>query len=77
MLKKFIAIAAAAAMTFGTAEMLPGGVFDTGAVVRSSAETYGDYEYRELEDGTVEITLYVYNYPEQRYQYRRKCIFMV
>ena len=59
MLKKFIAIAAAAAMTFGTAEMLPGGVFDTGAVVRSSAETYGDYEYRELEDGTVEITLYV------------------
>ena len=63
MLKKLIAGAVSVALMFGMAAALPRKLSGKiGSVISASAiytfYTYGDYEYRELNDGTVEITKY-------------------
>ena len=62
MKKKVLSGLLAIAMVFGSAATLPEGVFDTSAVITASAETSDDYSYKELADGTVEITKYSGNY---------------
>ena len=56
--KKLLSLALAVTMLFGSAAALPEGAFDEFASVSASAEVEGDYEYRMLDDGTVEITKY-------------------
>ena len=57
-MKKFISGLVALVLVFGTAAALPqgAGLFDT--AIEVSALTYGDYEYKALIDGTVEISRY-------------------
>ena len=62
MKKKVLSGLLAIAMVFGSAAALPEGVFDTSAGITASAETSDDYSYKELGDGTVEITKYSGNY---------------
>ena len=45
-------------MIFGSAAMLPEGAFDNPTSITASAEISGDFEYRILDDGTIEITKY-------------------
>ena len=48
-------------MVFGTAATLPPGSFTESANLTASAETFGDFEYKVLKDGTVEIHKYTGN----------------
>ena len=58
-MKKFVAGVVALTIAFGGLALpAESGVFFDGAAVSASAETYGDYEYKVLDDGTVEITKY-------------------
>ena len=60
--KKVLSGLLAIAMVFGSAAALPEGVFDTSAGITASAagdiKVSGDYKYKDLTDGTVEITGY-------------------
>ena len=56
MRKRLLSCACAFAMIAGTAAFIPQGAELAGSVVKVCAETYGDYEYSVLGDGTVEIT---------------------
>lgn len=58
-MKKFVAGVVALTIAFGGMALpAESGVFFDGAAVSASAETYGDYEYKVLDNGTVEITKY-------------------
>lgn len=58
-MKKFVAGVVALTIAFGGLALpAESGVFFDGATISASAETYGDYEYKILDDGTVEITKY-------------------
>lgn len=58
-MKKIIAGVVALTIAFGGMALpAESGVFFDGASVSASAETYGDYEYKILDNGTVEITKY-------------------
>lgn len=58
-MKKFVAGVVALTIAFGGLALpAESGVFFDGAAVSASAETYGNYEYKVLDDGTVEITKY-------------------
>ena len=61
--KNLLSLALAVTMMFGSAAALPEGAFDEFASVSVSAEKAtkksGNYEYKILDDGTVEITKYV------------------
>ena len=57
--KKLLAAACASALLAGAFAALPQGFDKLGASLGVSAETYGDYAYRVLDDGTVEITGYI------------------
>lgn len=58
-MKKFVAGVVALTIAFGGLALpAESGVFFDGAAVSASAETYGDYEYKILDNGTVEITKY-------------------
>ena len=57
MLKRLISSALAFTLVFGAAAYLPEGVAARSGIT-AIAETYGDYEYRVLTDGTVEISRY-------------------
>ena len=48
-------------MVFGTAATLPPGSFTESANLTASTETFGDFEYKVLKDGTVEIHKYTGN----------------
>lgn len=48
-------------MVFGTAATLPPGSFTESASLTASAETFDDFEYKVLKDGTVEIHKYTGN----------------
>ena len=58
MLKKIISSALALCMVFGAAAYLPEGAAVKSAIT-AKAETYGDYEYTVLDDGTVKIKKYL------------------
>ena len=61
MLKKYVAVALAVAVVFGSAGLPAAKSSGGSAVIEASAEdvlTYGDYEYTLLEDGTAEIVEY-------------------
>ena len=60
-MKKILATLLAVSLTFGSAALpaAESGVFLKGVTISASAETYGDYEYDVLDDGTVEITGYI------------------
>lgn len=58
MLKRFVSSALALCLVFGGAAMLPEGAVELGSQISASAESYGDYEYTVLKDGTVEISKY-------------------
>ena len=58
-MKKFVAGVVALTIAFGGMALpAESGVFFDGAAVSASAETYGDYEYKVLDNSTVEITKY-------------------
>ena len=58
-MKKFVAGVVALTIAFGGMPLpAESGVFFDGAAISASAETYGDYEYIILDNGTVEITKY-------------------
>lgn len=56
--KKIINAVCALVLVFGSAAVLPEGFAKLDSAVIVSAETFGDYEYEILENGTVEITGY-------------------
>lgn len=60
--KKLLSMSLAICMAFGSAAVLPQSFFaDTASISASAAETlykYGDYHYRILSDGTIEIVFY-------------------
>lgn len=58
MKKKILSGLLALALVFGSAAVLPEGVFDDGAGIVASADVSGDYEYMILDNGTAEITKY-------------------
>ncbi len=57
MIKRIISCAAALCMAFGAAAYLPES-FSPQSGIMAQAETYGDFEYTVLDDGTVEINEY-------------------
>ena len=57
MIKRIISCAAALCMAFGAAAYLPGS-FSPQSGIMAQAETYGDFEYRLLDDDSVEISKY-------------------
>ncbi|MBR1751898.1 MAG: hypothetical protein IJ740_13695 [Ruminococcus sp.] len=57
MLKRLISCAAALALVFGAVAYLPEGLAARSGIV-AQAETYGDYEYTVLNDGTVKIEVH-------------------
>ncbi len=57
MKKRILSCAAALCMAFGAAAYLPEG-FAPQSGIMAQAETYGDFEYTVLDDGTVEIRKY-------------------
>ena len=59
MKKEILSIAAAICMVFWAT--LPPGSFTERASLTASAETFGDFEYKVLKDGTVEIHKYTGN----------------
>ena len=60
MKKRLLSFVMAASMLFGSAAMLPDGVFSESTSITASAEskTSGDWEYYENDDGTIGITGY-------------------
>ena len=58
MKKKVLSAVCALVLVFGSAAALPEGFDRTDLAITASAETYGDYEYTVLDDGTVEISKY-------------------
>ncbi len=61
-MKRIISFLAAAALVFGTGAALPEGAVGLDAGIMASAKsylTYGDYKYNVLDDGTVEICVYI------------------
>ena len=56
--KRILSLALAVCMAFGSAALLPEGIFETGSTITASAAQSGDYEYKVLKDGTAEITKY-------------------
>lgn len=58
MRKKIIAGMLSVSMLLSTAAVLPEGVIDLGVGMSVSAAVSGNYEYKVLSDGTVEITAY-------------------
>ena len=60
--KKLLSMSLAICIAFGSAAVLPKSFFaDTASISASAAETlykYGDYHYRILSDGTIEIAFY-------------------
>ena len=58
MLKKILSSVLALCMVFGTAAVLPEGAVELGSEIVASAEEYGDFEYEELDDGTISIISY-------------------
>ena len=58
MRKKIIAGMLSVSMILSTAAVLPEGIMDLGANMTVSAAVSGDYEYKALSDGTVEISGY-------------------
>jgi hypothetical protein len=58
MKKKFLSAVCALVLVFGSAAALPQGFAKLDSAITASAETYGDYEYSVLDDGTVEISKY-------------------
>ena len=58
MKKRILSGLLALALIFGSAAVLPEGVFDDGAGIVASADVSGDYEYMILDNGTAEITKY-------------------
>ena len=59
-MKKFLAALLALSLTFGSVALpaTESGVVWKGVTISASAETYGDFEYDFLDDGTIEITKY-------------------
>ena len=59
-MKKFLAALLALSLTFGSVALpaAESGVIARGVNISASAETYGDFEYDFLDDGTIEITKY-------------------
>ena len=57
--KKLLAAACASVLLAGASAALPQSIDRLGASLEVYAETYGDYEYTVLNDGTVEITGYI------------------
>ena len=62
-MKKFLAALLALSLTFGSVALpaAESGVIARGVNISASAETYGDFEYDFLYDGTIEITKYTGN----------------
>ena len=62
-MKKFLAALLALSLTFGSVALpaAESGVIARGVNISASAETYGDFEYDFLDDGTIEITKYTGN----------------
>ena len=58
MKKKLLSAVCALVLVFGSAAALPEGFAKIDSAITASAETYGDYEYQVLDDGTVEISKY-------------------
>ena len=58
MFRRIISSALALSMVFGAVAFLPEGGTAQNAITARAYETYGDYEYTVLDDGTVEITDY-------------------
>lgn len=56
--KKILVGALALSMVFSAAAAAPAQVIGRIGGISASAETYGDYEYSVLDDGTVEISKY-------------------
>ena len=46
-------------MVFGAAGYLPQTVFEKQGGITASADTYGDFEYEVIYDGSIEITGYI------------------
>ena len=59
MKKKILSAVCALVLVFSSAAALPEGFAKTGSAITASAETYGDYEYTVLDDGTVKIGAYI------------------
>ena len=62
-MKKFLAALLALSLTFGSVALpaVESGVIARGVNISAKAETYGDFEYDFLDDGTIEITKYTGN----------------
>ncbi len=58
MKKKILSAVCALVLVFGSAAALPQGFAKLDSAITASAETFGDYEYSVLDDGTVEISKY-------------------
>ena len=60
MKKRLLSLVMAASMLFGSAAILPDGIFSESTSITASAEskTSGDWEYYENDDGTIDITGY-------------------
>ena len=59
MKKKILSAVCALVLVFSSAAALPVGFAKTNLAITASAETFGDYEYSVLDDGTVEISKYI------------------
>ena len=57
-MKRLLSFALSLVLVLGSASALPSGVFDESTSITASADVEGDWEYSELDDGTVEITRY-------------------
>ncbi|WP_037322935.1 leucine-rich repeat domain-containing protein [Ruminococcus sp. NK3A76] len=58
MKKRILALVTALGLALNGAAMLPEGTVELGLQIEARAETYRDYEYTLLDDGTVEISKY-------------------
>ena len=58
MKKKVLAFLTAVTMVFGTGGVLPDTSIVLGSLIEARADSYGNYEYTVLDDGTIEINKY-------------------
>jgi hypothetical protein len=59
MKKKILSAICALTLVFGSAAALPQGFARLDSAITASAETFGDYNYTVLDDGTVKIGAYI------------------